>query len=132
MIAHHLLKAAGLAAFFMTEAAAQDARVELQEHVAGVDVDVAVRIGGAQLTVREVLALEPGDVVLLDRDVGLMTAVGTSVRSVTRNPITMFMWGLIIAVTLAIGSIPFFVGIAVVMPVLGHATWHLYRKTVEA
>jgi uncharacterized membrane protein len=50
---------------------------------------------------------------------------------VIRNPITMFIWGLIIAVTLAIGSIPFFVGIAIVMPVLGHATWHLYRKTVE-
>jgi uncharacterized membrane protein len=44
----------------------------------------------------------------------------------------MFFWGLIIAVTLGIGSIPFFVGIAVVMPVLGHATWHLYRKTIES
>lgn len=69
---------------------------------------------------------------LLDRDVGLMTAVGTSIRAVVRNPITMFIWGLIIAVTLAIGSIPFFVGIAIVMPVLGHATWHLYRKTIES
>ena len=67
---------------------------------------------------------------LLDRDVGLMTAVGTSVRAVVRNPITMFIWGVIIAVTLGVASIPFFVGIAIVMPVLGHATWHLYRKTV--
>jgi uncharacterized membrane protein len=69
---------------------------------------------------------------LLDRDVGLMTAVGTSIRAVIKNPVTMFIWGLIIAVTLGIDSIPFFVGIAIVMPVLGHATWHLYRKTVEA
>jgi uncharacterized membrane protein len=69
---------------------------------------------------------------LLDRDVGLMTAVGTSIRAVIKNPVTMFIWGLIIAVTLGIASIPFFVGIAIVMPVLGHATWHLYRKTVEA
>jgi uncharacterized membrane protein len=67
---------------------------------------------------------------LLDRDVGLMTALGTSIRSVIKNPITMAIWGLIIAVTLFIASIPFFVGIAIVMPVLGHATWHLYRKTV--
>ena len=67
---------------------------------------------------------------LLDRDVGLMTAVGTSVRAVVRNPITMFIWGVIIAVSLGVASIPFFVGIAIVMPVLGHATWHLYRKTV--
>ena len=68
---------------------------------------------------------------LLDRDVGVMTAVGTSVRAVTRNPVTMFIWGVIIAVTLGVASLPLFVGIAVVMPVLGHASWHLYRKTVE-
>lgn len=68
---------------------------------------------------------------LLDRDVGLTTAVETSVRAVLKNPFTMAMWGLIVAVTLGIGSIPLFVGLAIVMPVLGHATWHLYRKTVE-
>ncbi len=67
---------------------------------------------------------------LLDRDVGLMTAVATSTRAVIKNPITMAIWGLIVAVTLFIASIPFFVGIAIVMPVLGHATWHLYRKTI--
>lgn len=68
---------------------------------------------------------------LLDRDVGLMTAVETSIRAVLKNPFTMAMWGLIVAVTLLLGSIPFFVGLAIVLPVLGHATWHLYRKTVE-
>ncbi len=68
---------------------------------------------------------------LLDRDVGLTAAVGTSTRAVLKNPFTMAMWGLIVAVTLLLGSIPFFVGLAIVMPVLGHATWHLYRKTVE-
>ena len=69
---------------------------------------------------------------LLDRDVGFVTAVGTSIRAVLKNPVTMFIWGLIVAVTLLIGALPFFVGIAIVMPVLGHATWHLYRKTVQA
>ena len=43
----------------------------------------------------------------------------------------MAAWGLLVAVALAIGSLPFFIGLAVVMPVLGHATWHLYRKVVE-
>jgi hypothetical protein len=43
----------------------------------------------------------------------------------------MALWGLIVAALLVIGSIPFFVGLAVVIPVLGHATWHLYRRTVE-
>jgi uncharacterized membrane protein len=43
----------------------------------------------------------------------------------------MAVWGLIVAALLIIGSIPFFFGLTVVMPVLGHATWHLYRKVVE-
>ena len=43
------------------------------------------------------------------------------------NPPAMALWGLIVAALLVIGSIPFFVGLAVAMPVLGHATWHLYR-----
>jgi uncharacterized membrane protein len=47
------------------------------------------------------------------------------------NPVTMSVWGLIVAGALIVGSIPFFVGLAVVMPVLGHSTWHLYRKVVE-
>ena len=68
---------------------------------------------------------------LLDRDVGVMTAVGASIRAVLANPITMAMWGVVVAAGLLIGSLPFFVGLAVVMPVLGHATWHLYRRVVE-
>ena len=68
---------------------------------------------------------------LLDRkDVGVVTAVGTSIRAIAANPGPMALWGLIVAGSLALGSIPFFVGLAVVIPVLGHATWHLYRKLV--
>ncbi len=68
---------------------------------------------------------------LLDRNVGVMTAMQTSVRAVLANPMTMAIWGFIVAVALLIGSLPLFVGLSVVMPVLGHATWHLYRKVVE-
>jgi uncharacterized membrane protein len=68
---------------------------------------------------------------LLDRDVGAGVAILTSVRVVLRNPMTMAMWGFIIAGLLLIGSLPLFIGLAVVMPVLGHASWHLYRKVVE-
>jgi len=67
---------------------------------------------------------------LLDRDVGLDSAVWMSIRSVTANPGTMAVWGLIVAGGLAIGSIPAFIGLIIVMPVLGHATWHLYRKVL--
>jgi uncharacterized membrane protein len=68
---------------------------------------------------------------LLDRDVGAVEAALTSVRVVAANPVPMAAWGLIVAALLAIGSLPFFIGLAVVVPVLGHATWHLYRKVVE-
>ena len=68
---------------------------------------------------------------LLDRNVGVSTAIATSVRAVLANPGPMAMWGLIIAGSLAIGAIPLLVGLAIVLPVLGHATWHLYRKVVS-
>ncbi|MER9305880.1 DUF2189 domain-containing protein [Mesorhizobium sp. M0293] len=68
---------------------------------------------------------------LLDRDVGAVSAIETSARAVMANPLQMALWGLTVAVLLVIGSIPLFAGLAVVMPILGHATWHLYRKVVE-
>ena len=67
---------------------------------------------------------------LLDRDVGLRTAVATSVRAVLTNPGPMAAWGLIVAGGLVLGSLPALLGLIIVMPVLGHATWHLYRKVV--
>jgi uncharacterized membrane protein len=68
---------------------------------------------------------------LLDRNVGAVEAVLTSYRAVRKNPVVMAAWGLIIAGGLLIGSLPFLLGLTVVMPVLGHTTWHLYRKVVE-
>jgi uncharacterized membrane protein len=68
---------------------------------------------------------------LLDRDVGAAVALLTSIRVVLANPVAMALWGFIVAAMLVIGSIPFFLGLTVVMPVLGHATWHLYRRAVE-
>ena len=67
---------------------------------------------------------------LLDRECSPGLAVQTSVRAVLRNPATMAIWGLVVAALLVLGSLPVFIGLAVVMPILGHATWHLYRRTV--
>lgn len=67
---------------------------------------------------------------LLDADVGLGIAMSTSIRAVARNPRTMAAWGVIVAGSLVIGALPLFLGLIVVLPVLGHATWHLYRKVV--
>ena len=68
---------------------------------------------------------------LLDRDVGAAVALFTSIRVVATNPMTMALWGLIVTALLVLGSVAFFLGLTVVIPVLGHATWHLYRKAVE-
>src|SRR5437763_1494463 len=67
---------------------------------------------------------------LIDRDVDVDTAVRTSLRAVIANPGPMALWGLIVAAGLVIGSIPALLGLIVIMPVLGHATWHLYRRVV--
>jgi uncharacterized membrane protein len=68
---------------------------------------------------------------MLDRHVGVAVAITTSVNAIRKNPLTMAAWGLLVVGGLVIGSLPFFFGLAVVMPVLGHSTWHLYRKVVE-
>jgi uncharacterized membrane protein len=68
---------------------------------------------------------------MLDRHATAIDAIRTSLRAVGMNPFPMAVWGLIVAVLLAVGSLPFLVGLCVVLPVLGHASWHLYRKVVE-
>lgn len=67
---------------------------------------------------------------MLDRACSPVVAVQTSLRVVLRNPATMAVWGLVVAGLLALGCLPLFVGLAVAMPILGHATWHLYRRAV--
>jgi len=68
---------------------------------------------------------------MLDRHAGIGDAMATSLRVVAVNPLPIAAWGLIVALLLVAGSVPAFLGLAVVIPLLGHATWHLYRKAVE-
>jgi uncharacterized membrane protein len=67
---------------------------------------------------------------LLDRNVGVAVAIVTSIRAIARNPLTMALWAAFVTGALVIGSVPFLLGLAVVMPVLGHSTWHLYRRVI--
>lgn len=68
---------------------------------------------------------------LVDRPVGLPAAVTTSLRVIARNPAVVAGWGLIIAITLALGAAPALIGLILVFPVLGHASWHFYRAAVS-
>ena len=65
---------------------------------------------------------------LLERDVDFITAMITSVRAVVTNPVPMIGWAAVLFVLLIISAMPFFLGLLVTVPVLGHASWHLYRR----
>lgn len=67
---------------------------------------------------------------LLDRDVGVVTAMITSARAVAASPVVAIGWAIIVVLLLIVACLPFFLGVLVVLPVLGHTTWHLYRKIV--
>src|SRR6476619_1283758 len=67
---------------------------------------------------------------LLDRDVDFVTAMVTSVRAVVTSPLPMIGWAALIVVLLAVSAMPYFLGLVVTLPVLGHTTWHLYRRIV--
>ena len=67
---------------------------------------------------------------LLDRDIDVVTAMLTSIRAVIASPVVAIGWAIIVVLLLIVACLPFFLGILVVLPVLGHTTWHLYRKIV--
>jgi uncharacterized membrane protein len=67
---------------------------------------------------------------LLDREVDFVTAMVTSVRAVVASPLPMLGWAAVIVMLLIVSAIPYFLGLVVTLPVLGHATWHLYRRIV--
>lgn len=69
---------------------------------------------------------------LLDRDVDFITAMVTSVQTVVKNPIPMLGWAAVVTALLIVASLPMFLGLIVVLPILGHTTWHIYRKAVAA
>lgn len=68
---------------------------------------------------------------LVDHNVGVPSAIVTSYRVFRENPQVVAAWGLVVAALLVLGSVPAFVGLVVVLPVLGHATWHFYRRAVK-
>lgn len=67
----------------------------------------------------------------LDKPVSTITAISTSVKAVISNPLMMALWGLIVSLLLTVGTILLLIGLVAVVPILGHATWHLYRKLVK-
>ena len=69
---------------------------------------------------------------ICDREADAVTAIVTSVNAVLRNKAAMAVWALLIVTLTAIGFATALIGLAVVIPVLGHATWHAYKETIDA
>ena len=93
---------------------------------------VAVDIGGthARFAVAALALSVFSFPLMLDRNVGLEAALRTSLRATWDNPFVIALWGLCIALLLALGMAAALMGLAIVMPVLAHATWHFYRRAI--
>ncbi len=87
-------------------------------------------IGGAMAAVLFALTVVSLPL-LLDRELDFITAMITSVKVVMVNPVTMLVWAMIIALLLFVGMLPAFLGLLIALPVLGHASWHLYRMVLR-
>jgi uncharacterized membrane protein len=69
---------------------------------------------------------------IMDRDVDAITAIITSINAVLKNKAVMILWGILIVLLILIGIATFFVGFAVLLPIVGHASWHAYREVIDA
>ncbi|MEM9059144.1 MAG: DUF2189 domain-containing protein [Pseudomonadota bacterium] len=67
---------------------------------------------------------------LMDREIDIVSAMVTSVRAVIASPQPMLFWGILLAVVMAVAMVPLFLGVILAFPVLGHASWHLYRRVM--
>ena len=67
---------------------------------------------------------------LLEREIDIVTAMITSVKTVLASPVVMLGWGVFVTLAVLLACVPFFAGIPIVLPILGHATWHLYRRAI--
>lgn len=67
---------------------------------------------------------------LMEREIDIVTAMITSVKAVLASPLVMIGWGLVVTLAVILGSLPMFLGLVIILPILGHTTWHIYKKTV--
>jgi uncharacterized membrane protein len=67
---------------------------------------------------------------LMEREIDIVTAMITSVKAVLASPVVMVGWGLIVTLLVILGSLPLFLGLVIILPVLGHTTWHIYKRAV--
>lgn len=126
-----LIVAHGIFAIFLAESGIGSESMELFRTGAGMMMLVVGGIVGGLMALAFFSITVVSLPMLVDRDVDFLTAIIVSLATVRSNTFVLLAWAGLIAVALFAAMVPFFLGLLVVLPVLGHATWHLYRRAVS-
>ncbi len=126
-----MILAHGIFAIFMSESGMGSQSLSLLQSPAGLGMLAVGTVTGAMMAFLFYAVTVISLPLLVDRDIDFLTAIIRSLRAVQLNQLVMTTWAAIIALTLFAAMVPAFLGLLVVLPVLGHATWHLYRRTVD-
>ncbi|MEH6702980.1 DUF2189 domain-containing protein [Parasphingorhabdus sp.] len=124
MVAH------GIFAIFLAESGIGSESMELFRTGAGMMMLLVGSIAGALMALAFYAITVVSLPMLVDRQVDFITAIIASLATVRSNKSVLLIWAAMIAVALFVAMIPLFLGLLIVLPVLGHATWHLYRRSV--
>lgn len=125
-----LMVAHGIFAIFLAESGIGSESLELFQTQAGMMMLVVGSAVGALMALAFYSITVISLPMLVDREVDFLTAIIMSLATVRSNTFVMLAWAAWIAVALFVAMIPLFLGLLVALPVLGHATWHLYRRAV--
>lgn len=127
-----LMVAHGIFAVFLAESSIGSPSIELLRTGAGIMMLLVGGIVGALMALAFYSITVVSLPMLIDREVDFITAIIVSLATVRSNKFVLLIWAVVIAITLFVAMLPLFLGLFIVLPVLGHATWHLYRRAVGA
>lgn len=126
-----MILAHGIFAIFMAESGVGGESLAMLQTTSGIAMLAVGTVTGALMAFLFYAVTVISLPLLVDKDIDFLTAIIKSLRAVQLNRMVMVVWATIIAATLFAAMIPAFLGLLVVLPVLGHATWHLYRRVVD-
>ncbi|MDE2411779.1 MAG: DUF2189 domain-containing protein [Sphingomonadales bacterium] len=122
----------GIFAIFLSEAGTGIGSIDFLFSGAGMTMLLVGGVAGALMALLFYAITVMSLPMMVDREVDFLTAIFMSVTAVRANPVVLIAWAVFMAVSLFAAMLPYFLGLLVVLPVLAHATWHLYRRTVRA
>lgn len=125
-----LMVAHGIFAVFMAESGIGSESLALFRTTAGIMMLLVGTVVGGLMALAFYAITVVSLPMLVDRQVDFITAIIVSLASVRSNKFILLVWAFIIAIALFVAMLPLFLGLLIVLPVLGHATWHLYRRAV--